>query len=893
MTATLIDNEVQSSSSDRSPTRTQVIVSELVIYEFFDDTGTGDFSYRKSVDGAETWGAAVPIIGNGGGGQWHDIYYERWNGAGKPNVVHLAYSQDFGSRGIWYNKLNLDTDTLGTPVRALSIPAHPTMGNMGLGVARDGSIRVDGRDNFDSNFGAKSEDGLTWTSCGNAFTESGGDRMQVWADFAGAEEDLVAIFWDESALAYSLKRWDKSANTITETAIATHTSGQVDGQWSTTLNRSTGHIHLAFYEIVGAGSNTLHCYDLYGASVTARTNIMAATTYLSLVALARLSTGVLRAYFGQDASAASLSSLEIYYKDSSDEGVTWGTKTLYSSRDAAITRIVSDPLPQGAVAPAWEEDGSDSLYIEAPTTELVTDPDQYRLMLSDGADPDIPILNITPENVGARGTTLIKVERGRESGVLGMPPRAGQATFTLNNAALAYGLDEPAPNLAVRLNKKYDGTWYHLWHGNLDIPSHTMSNWRALMNGRALGPLTKLSGKKVSTELWTNITTGTAIDKILDAAGFPAILRDLDDGDVTLPYFWCSDEDAWSAIWKIVNSEGITAEFYEAGDGKLTFRSRSARYSEARSTVVQNTFRNTNTDPRINAFEYFSGLPEIVNSAKHERYRRTDDTGPTVVWDDVPDFNYIVPPNGSIVVEAVASEPFFDAITPVAGTDYLYGFSAPTVTLERTSGQRTKITFTTDASGTTLTGLQLRATTTINNATYVEVSAIDASASIAAHGLRPWAGEMSKELSWVDMRDNLDAIVSLKKDPRGRIRFSINAGQGAVANEATAKREIGDLVRVIDTNLDFDAECWLERFEHEIKSPAGPADGSALVGSEITTWEASVVTVNVGSSGTGLGANPYDSIDNSVYVLPTTGLDDMGLVVRGLAGTALFAANDF
>lgn len=857
--------------------RLQVWLDATTVYEFYPD---GGLNYVKSVDGGETWSAGVELLDTTVVSI--DIYYERWGSLSAPPIVHVVGHDDSGSRGLYYNSINLATEVQGTPLEIVSFSADPAGASSSVVVARNGDIHVYAAGAFiGQNHYISTDGGASFSASGSTLSVGQGDHLVLVPDYESADTaDIAAILFDYSATDLLRYRWDDSAAAWTVATTIDASVAQVLNQnVAVALNRTTGHIKVLAF-VAGSSPETLKSYDVYGTTVTARTNVLTSIADASICAVAINLQGHVYAFYSRAES--------VYYKVSTDDMVTWSTETAYSSVAASsvgatVIGIHVDPTMTAANLQAAYLWSNRALYVEAPAVDV--DVTQYRLMLSDGVNPDIPTDNITPENIGGKGEVLIKVERGRESAIIGAPGRAGHGSFRVNNAALPYGLDQPTPGLAARLNKKYDGTWYHLWQGNTDIPQHAMTDWRAVVDVVALGPLTKLASKKVSSALYKEITTGQAIGIILDAAGFPAILRDIDPGDVTLPYFWLNDEDAKGAIDKIVNSEGITAEFYEAGDGKLTFRSRSARYTETRSTVAQTTFRNSGAHPWLNAFDYTAGYREIVNSATHERIRRTDDTGPTVVWEDapLPAGNYIVPPNGSITIEAVASEPFFDAITPVAGTDFLYGFSLPTVSLERVSGQRTKITFTTDAMGTTLAELQLRATTTINNATYVEISRPEATASIAAYGLRAWGGEMSKELSFTDMRDNLDALVALKKDPRGRVRIMIDAAQSAAANEATAKREIGDLIRIIDTNHDFDGNCWIERFEHEIKAPAGMADGTGSPGSEVTTYDCSVVSVAVGSSGTGLGEdNPYDAIDNSVYVLPSgSGVDDEGIPTRG------------
>jgi hypothetical protein len=884
MAATLVDTAViGGGESARAASRCQVVIDDLTIY-VFSISNTGDVAYWKTTDGGETWGAPVSWGQGTTDSQWYDIYYEKWNGSGGRNIVHLAHHHDAGTRGLYYRQLDLDTDTLTTAVLAISLGGSPDNGTHGFGLGRDGSLYLTGSSLATGIVASRSiDDGQTWASVAGKIAEfAQQDQIVVWADFSSADPaDLSAIYWDDSASELSLKRLDVSADSVTETAFGTSMDKPADSaaNLSTALDRGTGHIYVAALDVAGAGSNNLKTWDVYGATATATTNVLSATTFVQCVALGITSAGI-QCYYGRDASAASLASIEIYYKRSTDTMVTWGTETAYTSRDTGGTyRIMVDPYSVANVfAPVWEEDTGDDLYIEAPAS-IHTLTEQFRLMLSDGVDPDVPVTNITSYNIP--GSPLVKTERGRDSAVLGNPPRAGQASLTLNNQGLHWGLDAPTPGLAVRLNKFLDGAVYHMWQGNLDIPGHTMTPFRPTVTVRALGTLTKLASKKVTTSLYTNIKVGAAIGHLLDAADFPSHLRDLDAGEVTLLYWWCSEADAMGELQKLVNSEGITADLYEQGDGKIVFRSRSARYTETRSTAIQTTFNTSvgSAEPLLTDFEYVAGFHEIVNKATYSRVTRLIDADPSVVWSEAA--NYLLVPNQAITIWATSSQPFTGAITPVLDTDYNVAFGSVTVSLDRTSGSRVGITFTAGASGaafgynnTTLTAMQLRATSIPQlGSDILEQQTIDTSASIAAYGVRAWQGEMSKELDWATMRDNLDAIVTWKQNPRGRIRFTLEAARSTEANEAVAKRELGDRIRIVQPDLDFDGECWIERIEHEINAPAGPVDGT-VVGREISTYECIVVQVAVGSSGSGVGANPYDGIDNSVYVLPGVGFDE-------------------
>ncbi len=496
--------------------------------------------------------------------------------------------------------------------------------------------------------------------------------------------------------------------------------------------------------------------------------------------------------------------------------------------------------------------------------ESVTVHPQFVLMLAEESDPDTPVLDITYQNIANPGEVLTKVERGRERAVLGEPPRAGAASTKLANYKMSrYDVEHPLPGLSIRLNKFVDGDEYNLWTGPIDVPQHQMTNWRPVVNINAFGRLSRLASRKVDTSLYTNITTGTAIGHILDAAGFPsgANFRDLDSGTVTLNYWWLSQADALSEINKLVATEGVTAEIYEDGFGRLVFRDRNARYTETRSTVAQSTLRSVNTHPKLSAFEYHSGYREVINKATHVRKTRLADASPSVVWSDASTPAYLLTPGESVTIYATSAEPFTGAITPVLDTDYNVGVGSVTVNLDRTSGSRVGITFT-EASGTApasfgynntaLTAIQLRATS-IPQLGYdiVEENHIDASASILQYGIRPWAGEVWPDVEWYVMRDILDGVVAMKQNPRGRIEVMVEASNGDDENLLTAARQIGDRVRVIESELGVDAQCWIERVEHEIQAPQR----------HVARYECSVIEADITT-------NPFDDIDNSHFVGP-------------------------
>lgn len=168
--------------------------------------------------------------------------------------------------------------------------------------------------------------------------------------------------------------------------------------------------------------------------------------------------------------------------------------------------------------------------------------------------------------------------------------RAGNAnptTLTLNNADRALDPTNAAsphyPNIVpwrhARLTVTYDGDTYPLFRGFVeDWPPMWPTFNQSLVDVRLLDGFAWVALTETDVDLPAQ-STGDRIDALLDIAGWPAGLRDLDTGVVTVEPYEQEDVSVLRVLIDTVDSED--GYLYAAPDGKITFRDRHHTFGAA------------------------------------------------------------------------------------------------------------------------------------------------------------------------------------------------------------------------------------------------------------------------------------------------------------------------
>lgn len=337
-------NQQQFSQSNRI-----VRASAGVWYAFIQDGATANFWYAKSVNYGLTWGVVTSIKATAVRNV--SVWFDKWTPGDTGTLIHLAYF-DTTNSDVFYRSLDTASDTLGTErvvfLGASALSSEDTC--ISITKSKAGRILV----GFDIDSGTetgfyKSDDyPVTAFSSKTDLNESTSDYYMLFPGNDADTADIYAIYWDRSADALSLKVYDDSADSWSETAIAGSMvdvgTASLSPQFAGAVRNSDGHLIVAAWTAADLANADLRLWDINGAaSITEMTNVVLNSSddqAMVAVGIDTTADEIYVFYAGKsDGTETAFSAVNVYYKTSSDGGATWGAETKLTSVPRAISNL--------------------------------------------------------------------------------------------------------------------------------------------------------------------------------------------------------------------------------------------------------------------------------------------------------------------------------------------------------------------------------------------------------------------------------------------------------------------------------------------------------------------------------------------------------------------------
>lgn len=480
--------------------------------------------------------------------------------------------------------------------------------------------------------------------------------------------------------------------------------------------------------------------------------------------------------------------------------------------------------------------------------------------------------------------TALTMTYGRDQARSQSPTRVGEAAFELNNISRDYSPENSSsplsglviPGRPIKVEATLGGTTYTPFFGSGDDFTVKADFDQRSVDITCVDGLSELSGLNITTQLWTGLRTGEAVHKVLDAAGWPAALRDIDVGATVMPYWWVDNADAMQALQDLVDSEGPYALVTCDSAGRIVFRDRHHRSLRTRSLTAQSTWYSRTSEPLFSEpFAYDHGWKEIINSVSFEIPIRFPSALLSTVWQSPG--RITVASGATVAVTVKGTSPFTGAITPVSGTDYT-ATGTVTLSMPRSSGESTTIYLTAPSGVATVDNLQVRAYTLDTMATVVvsgEDSSITRYGRRTSTALRPpvWAGIH-------DAAAVITLILAQRAERLPTITVTMRAAN-ATRQVQQLTRDLSDRVRIVEYELGLDADCWIEQISHTVTG--GGTNHSTTFGLEkAPTQVTGALILGTGLLGTGkLGRRG---------LLDPTQIFTLGSASNAVLGTDILAA---
>lgn len=345
----IIQSNTRTTGQNNHPVRT----AAGIIYQFYIDGNNSDLYYKKSTNYGVTWGEAVlmktgTVTGLG-------TYFDKWVPSDTGTLIHIAY---IDGNNVFYRSLDTATDTLGSEITVLTGTSAAAGANTCIAVSKSRGVgaRVfvahDIDDGVEAGF-AKSDDyPVTAFTAKATFDEDDSDYFALHPGNYADANDMDLVFWDRSASEITLKTYDDSGDSWSESAaVATGmtsiASTTVAPQMASALRNSDGHIILVAWTNADSANADLRCFDINGAaSITEKTNVVLNSgDDQAACALSIGAANVLDVFYlgKSDGSETAYTSLNVYRKRSTDGGDTWGAETLVSHHLRILSYLMACP----------------------------------------------------------------------------------------------------------------------------------------------------------------------------------------------------------------------------------------------------------------------------------------------------------------------------------------------------------------------------------------------------------------------------------------------------------------------------------------------------------------------------------------------------------------------
>lgn len=342
MADTTVNTSVNALHYRRSVRAGPVWISPSVGYVFLD--AGNELAYQKTSDGGATWASAVTI--NSGNPISISVWYDKWTPVDRGALIHIAYTEA-DNDDVFYRNLDTSDDSLSTEATVFAgvsfVNGNWDEGTIDIVKSRGGNLYIAfwGDASGEYGFYRSIDGGTTWVSRANVADGNEADGVLLMPGNETDGDDILCVYWDRSADELSLKTYDNSGDSWSETSIATSMADSaVYYQMAAVPRHTDNHTILMVWSELDTATADLRVWDIEdNSSITAMTDVVSNLAESAGVAVLinQQNSDIYVAYLKGGTWQATV---DVKYKKSTDGGTTWGDETSYSEASADDIRAL-------------------------------------------------------------------------------------------------------------------------------------------------------------------------------------------------------------------------------------------------------------------------------------------------------------------------------------------------------------------------------------------------------------------------------------------------------------------------------------------------------------------------------------------------------------------------
>jgi hypothetical protein len=324
------------------------------LYLFYVDINS-DLVYKKSLDGGFSW-TDTPVIVKAGTILSAAVWYDRWSGLSS-DVIHICW-MNTDTNDVEYDALDTASDALAGTIQVFDGASINTSNNyVSITRARGGNLYVafDVDGGTETGFFRSTTSGASasFAARTNLNEAASTDWVLLGPGFATDNQDILAIFWDRSADQLTIKVYDDSANTWTESSAV---GSMVDTaavtyfpQMALAVDLVNSKLLLVAWSATDSANADLRFWRVDETNFTSAegTNVVLNSgDDQALCAVTINPTGTISVIYAGKADGSEDAGVKtrLYYKQSTDNGATWSAEQALSPRARRHAALWTAPV---------------------------------------------------------------------------------------------------------------------------------------------------------------------------------------------------------------------------------------------------------------------------------------------------------------------------------------------------------------------------------------------------------------------------------------------------------------------------------------------------------------------------------------------------------------------